>query len=184
MRQTWDFYVTVSLYERLVSYSMWNELKWNSTWILWAKNVLHWNNRELSKPFNASYSKALPMQWWIEQRNSLSIFIFISSQWLGSFVCRVTGKANYQLFDLATDAETESPGLLTSWNLSFPFFFLPLFTRRKKDPAVLSFNSLRSLWNHNRGRTPLITPSTRMHLRDGNHSHLAFTSHWAHNCRK
>lgn len=61
---------------------------------------------------------SLQMQRWIERRNSLSISTFISSQRLGSFVCRVTGKANYQLFDLATDAETESPGSLASLNLS------------------------------------------------------------------
>lgn len=41
-------------------------------------------------------------------------FILISSQRPGSFVCRGAGGANYQLFDLAGDAEPEPLGSLTT----------------------------------------------------------------------
>lgn len=49
---------------------------------------------------------------WGEQSSEtlLKFFIFISSQRPGSFVCRGAGGANYQLFDLATDAQTELLG--------------------------------------------------------------------------
>lgn len=167
---------------------MWNRLL---LWIAlmhkepsWVVKPLDWNDLKLSLQGNVSpCSKIINMS-----STKSSYFLIVQLQFLllwqvsdlDHFLAESMTKLIIGNVTCASDTEAVR-GLLTSWNLSdLPSSIKPW----KKDPAVLSFNGLRLPVKSQQEGTSLFTLSTRKYLRGGNHIHLVFTSHWAHNCRR
>lgn len=138
------------------------------------------NQNLLIFPVQKHFFGNLQIQWWLEQQKQ-RFSVFIAIQWLGSFARLVVLINSNWTWPLTQSKRALAYRPAETFRVSFPSF-LPLFKVLEKDPAVLSFNDLKVPVKSQHGQN--LPHHTINHLRDGNNSHLAFTSHWAHNCRK